>query len=44
VIPVGTWPMTHTLWSAIDLRVRPVTADEAADARSWADAHRDITL
>ncbi|MTA28743.1 MAG: hypothetical protein F2562_07790 [Actinobacteria bacterium] len=40
VIPVGTWPMTHTLWSAIDLRVRPVTAEEADDARSWVEAHR----
>ena len=40
VIPVGTWPMTHALWSAIDLRVRPVTAEEADDARSWVEAHR----
>jgi len=43
LIPVGTWPMTHTLWSAIDLRVRPVTADEADDARSWVDTHRTIS-
>ena len=40
VIPVGTWPITHTLWSAIDLRVRPVSADEADDARSWVATHR----
>jgi hypothetical protein len=39
VIPVATWPITHTLWSAIDLRVRPVGADEAADASSWVEAH-----
>lgn len=40
VIPVGTWPITHTLWSAIDLRVRPVSDEEAADAQSWVGTHR----
>jgi len=35
VIPVTTWPLTHTLWLAIDLRVRPVGPAEAADAAAW---------
>lgn len=35
VIPVVTWPLTHTIWIAIDLRVRPVGDDEAAEAASW---------
>lgn len=35
VIPLATWPITHTLWMAIDLRVRPVGADEADEARAW---------
>lgn len=39
VIPVGTWPITHTLWSAIDLRVRPISVAEADDAHSWVEAH-----
>ncbi|MFZ9675107.1 MAG: hypothetical protein ACO3GZ_06050 [Ilumatobacteraceae bacterium] len=43
VIPVATWPITHTLWSAIDLRVRPLSADEASDALSWVNTHRDTT-
>jgi len=35
VIPVVTWPLTHTIWIAIDLRVRPVGDDEAAEAAAW---------
>ena len=35
VIPVVTWPVTHTLWMAIDLRVRPIGSDEAAEAARW---------
>lgn len=35
VTPLVTWPLTHTLWMAIDLRVRPVGADEAAEAATW---------
>ena len=35
VTPLVTWPITHTLWMAIDLRVRPVGPDEAAEARAW---------
>jgi hypothetical protein len=35
VVPLATWPITHTIWMAIDLRVRPVGADEAAEAESW---------
>ena len=35
VIPVVTWPLTHTIWIAIDLRVRPVGDAEAAEAAAW---------
>ncbi len=35
VVPLLTWPLTHTLWMAIDLRVRPVGLDEAAEAAHW---------
>lgn len=35
VVPLTTWPITHTIWMAIDLRVRPVGADEAAEAEAW---------
>jgi uncharacterized protein (DUF983 family) len=34
-IPLATWPITHTIWLAIDLRVRPVGAEEAAEADLW---------
>jgi len=39
VIPVVTWPLTHTIWIAIDLRVRPVGDDEAAEAVAWLASH-----
>lgn len=35
VIPLVTWPLTHTIWMAIDLRVRPVGSDEATEAAGW---------
>ena len=35
VFPVLTWPMTHTLWMAIDLIVRPMDVDEVAEAQAW---------
>jgi len=35
VFPVSTWPMTHTLWMAIDLMMRPMSVDEAAEAQTW---------
>lgn len=28
VFPLATWPLTHTVWMAIDLRVRPLGPDE----------------
>jgi uncharacterized protein (DUF983 family) len=28
VVPIATWPITHTVWMAIDLRLRPLGADE----------------
>jgi hypothetical protein len=39
VIPVVTWPLTHTVWSAIDLRVRPVGPAEGAEAEAWLAAN-----
>ena len=35
VFPVLTWPMTHTLWMAIDLIFRPMGVDEVAEAQTW---------
>ncbi|MGA1717049.1 MAG: DUF983 domain-containing protein [Ilumatobacteraceae bacterium] len=35
VTPLVTWPITHTIWMAIDLRVRPVDPREAAEASEW---------
>lgn len=35
VVLVVTWPISHTLWAAIDLRFRPVEAAEAAEAATW---------
>jgi hypothetical protein len=28
VVPIATWPLTHTVWMAIDLRLRPLGPDE----------------
>ncbi|MFM8857936.1 MAG: hypothetical protein ACKOI2_12205 [Actinomycetota bacterium] len=35
IVPIVTWPISHTLWSAIDLRFRPVDEAEAAEAAIW---------
>ena len=35
IFPILTWPMTHTVWMAIDLIVRPMSQGEAADAQAW---------
>lgn len=35
VFPVLTWPITHTLWMAIDLILRPLGIDEVAEAQAW---------
>jgi hypothetical protein len=35
IVPIATWPMTHTIWMAIDLRFRPVDIDEAEEAAAW---------
>jgi hypothetical protein len=35
VFPVLTWPVTHTLWMAIDLVARPMDAEEIAEAQAW---------
>jgi hypothetical protein len=35
IVPVATWPISHTLWTAIDLRFRPVDDDEAAQGALW---------
>ena len=37
VWPIVFYPMSHTLWSAVDLLMRPLEPAEAADA----DAHAD---
>ena len=38
-IPTVTWPMTHTLWMALDLRLRPVGEAESAEAAAWLASH-----
>jgi len=35
VIPLATWPITHTVWMAIDLRIRPVGQEESEEAARW---------
>ncbi|MFM1752905.1 MAG: hypothetical protein RL119_1867 [Actinomycetota bacterium] len=35
IIPIVTWPLTHTVWMAIDLRFRPLEPDEAVEAATW---------
>jgi uncharacterized protein (DUF983 family) len=35
VFPVLTWPVTHTLWMAIDLVARPMGVEEIAEAQAW---------
>lgn len=35
VFPVLTWPITHTLWMALDLILRPMGVDEVAEAQAW---------
>lgn len=35
ILPALTWPISHTLWTAIDLRLRPVDGVEAAEAVGW---------
>jgi uncharacterized protein (DUF983 family) len=32
VVPIVAFPITHTLWAAIDLAMHPLTSKEAADA------------
>jgi hypothetical protein len=32
---VLTWPVTHTLWMAIDLVARPMGVEEIAEAQAW---------
>lgn len=41
VVPVVTWPISHTLWTAIDLRFRPVDAAEAERAAQWLSRHAE---
>lgn len=35
IVPIVTWPISHTLWSAIDLHFRPVDEAEAVEASNW---------
>ena len=35
IVPIVTWPISHTLWSAIDLRFRPIDGAESAEAAKW---------
>lgn len=35
IVPIATWPLTHTVWMAIDLRSRPLDPEEVRDAAAW---------
>ena len=35
IVPIATWPLTHTVWMAIDLRFRPLEPLEAEEAATW---------
>ena len=35
LVAVLTWPITHTVWMAIDLRVRPMGFAEIDEAEAW---------
>ena len=35
IVPIVTWPLTHTVWMAIDLRSRPLDSDELREAAAW---------
>lgn len=35
IVPIVTWPLTHTVWMAIDLRSRPLDSEEVRDAAAW---------
>ena len=34
-VPISTWPISHTLWTAIDLRFRPMDQPEVSEAADW---------
>lgn len=40
IFPVVTWPVTHTLWMAMDLELRPVGVQEALEAQSRPHFHQ----
>jgi uncharacterized protein (DUF983 family) len=39
VTPVAIFPITYTLWAAVDLAMRPLEPAEEADALTWVAAH-----
>lgn len=41
LVPILTWPMTHTLWMALDLALRPMDARERAEAAAWVARRSD---
>ncbi len=39
VVPITTWPLSHTVWTAIDLHFRPMDEAEVAQAAQWLATH-----
>lgn len=35
IVPIVTWPLSHTVWMALDLRFRPLDPDEVREAVAW---------
>lgn len=38
-VPIATWPLSHTVWMALDLRFRPLDAGEISEAAAWTASH-----
>lgn len=34
-VPIATWPLSHTVWMALDLRFRPLDDGEISEAATW---------
>ncbi|MFM7872991.1 MAG: hypothetical protein ACKPBG_15120 [Actinomycetota bacterium] len=39
IVPIATWPLSHTVWMALDLRFRPLEAGEISEAATWTTSH-----
>jgi hypothetical protein len=44
VVPVAIYPLTHALWAAVELKMRPLEPAEEADAAAWLAAHHETAV